>query len=76
MPVRVARVPAAPTAKEKAEHWVTHYPYRSWCPVSVKARGERMTITDKMMRKVIGQQCHLIASYLDRTQLTLRSWFR
>ena len=32
-------VPKAPTPQEKAEHEVTHLPYRSWCPVRVAARG-------------------------------------
>ena len=29
----------APTEKERAEHNVTHLPYRNWCPICVAARG-------------------------------------
>ena len=39
-PVRVARHPGDPTEAEIEEHCVTHVPYRSWCPVCVKAKGK------------------------------------
>ena len=29
----------APTAEEKAQHDMTHLPYRSWCPVCVQAKA-------------------------------------
>ena len=29
----------APTEKEREEHYRTHLPYRSWCPVCVAGRG-------------------------------------
>lgn len=39
-PIRVAKDPGAPTEQEVQEHYATHLPYRSWCPVCVKARGK------------------------------------
>ena len=39
-PIRVARNPGDPSTKEREEHNVTHIPYRSWCPVCVKAKGK------------------------------------
>ena len=38
-PVQIARDPGDPTAEEREDHCVTHIPYRSWCPVCVKAKG-------------------------------------
>ena len=36
-----ARVPPkAPSAEEMRLHRLTHYPFRSWCPVCVAARGK------------------------------------
>ena len=40
--VRVPRTPpdpGRPTARERAEHGVLHYPYRSWCRHCVRGRG-------------------------------------
>ena len=37
--MKVAKSPNEPTQEEVDEHCVTHLPYRSWCPVCVKARG-------------------------------------
>ena len=31
--------PRGPTEKERAEHNLTHLPYRSWCPACVAGRG-------------------------------------
>ena len=31
--------PAAPSAEEWRQHRLTHWPYRSWCPVCVAARA-------------------------------------
>ena len=39
-PIRIARDPGDPTPVEREEHAVTHLPYRSWCPVCVKAKGK------------------------------------
>ena len=39
---RVPRVrpdPIKPTARERAEHNITHYPYRSWCRHCLRGRG-------------------------------------
>ena len=33
--------PLAPTAAERAEHELTHIPYRSWCSCCVRGRGEQ-----------------------------------
>jgi len=33
--------PLAPTAAERAEHELTHIPYRSWCSCCVKGRGRQ-----------------------------------
>ena len=38
-PIRRPRNPSEPTPEEKEKHWAVHLPYRSWCPVCVKARG-------------------------------------
>ena len=39
-PIRIARDPGDPTAREREDHCVTHIPYRSWCPICVKAKGK------------------------------------
>ena len=31
--------PLLPTAREVAEHNITHCPYRSWCDICVRTRG-------------------------------------
>ena len=33
--------PTQPTKQEMAEHALTHMPYRSWCPICVKAKGKQ-----------------------------------
>ena len=38
-PIKRPRNPTGPTPEEKEKHWATHLPYRSWCPICVKARG-------------------------------------
>ena len=38
-PLKVARDPCDPTTKEREDHNATHIPFRSWCPISVKAKG-------------------------------------
>ena len=38
-PIKVARDPGDPTPEEREQHFITHLPYRSWCPVCVKAKG-------------------------------------
>ena len=38
-PLKVARDPADPTTKEREDHNATHIPFRSWCPIYVKAKG-------------------------------------
>ena len=37
--VKQVRSPGTPTAHERAEHELTHWPYRSWCDACVKARA-------------------------------------
>ena len=37
--VRAKRPPNAPTAEERAQHLVSHLPYRSWCRSCVAGRG-------------------------------------
>ena len=37
--VKIIRSPNTPTAAERAEHEVTHWPFRSWCDCCVKARA-------------------------------------
>ena len=37
--IRRPRNPSEPTPEEKEKHWAVYLPYRSWCPVCVKARG-------------------------------------
>ena len=38
-PLKVARDPGDPTKKEREDHNATHIPFRSWCPICVKAKG-------------------------------------
>ena len=38
-PVRIARDPGDPTEEEFENHCVTHLPFRRWCPICVKAKG-------------------------------------
>ena len=33
--------PTQPTKQEMEEHALTHMPYRSWCPICVKAKGKQ-----------------------------------
>ena len=33
------KAPAQPTPQERAEHELTHLPYRSWCPTCVQSKG-------------------------------------
>eukprot|EP00971_Amphidinium_carterae_P169352 3355548-Amphidinium_carterae.1 len=37
---RQLRQPPQPTQQEQEEHRITHMPYRSWCPICVKAEGQ------------------------------------
>ncbi len=39
-PGKIAHDPGDPTPQEREEHCVTHVPYRSWCPICVKAKGK------------------------------------
>eukprot|EP00971_Amphidinium_carterae_P103248 2043633-Amphidinium_carterae.1 len=34
------RQPPQPTKQEQEQHRITHMPYRSWCPICVKAKGQ------------------------------------
>ena len=38
--VKIARDPGNPTARGREDHCATHVPYRSWCPICVKAKGK------------------------------------
>ena len=38
-PLKVARDPGDPTTKEREDRNATHMPFRSWCPICVKASG-------------------------------------
>ena len=38
-PLKVARDPGDRTTKEREDHDATHIPFRSWCPICVKAKG-------------------------------------
>ena len=35
------RAPTQPTPQERAEHELTHLPYRSWCPTCVQSKGRQ-----------------------------------
>ena len=39
-PIKIARDPGDPSSREREDHCVTHLPYRSWCPICVKAKGK------------------------------------
>ena len=62
--------PQRPTAKEVEEHNATHLPYRSWCPVCVKARVRKIHTTrrQKRTKKVDFQE---FASIMQQSELTL-----
>eukprot|EP00971_Amphidinium_carterae_P041272 810416-Amphidinium_carterae.1 len=34
------RQPPQPTKQEQEQHRITHMPYKSWCPICVKAKGQ------------------------------------
>eukprot|EP00971_Amphidinium_carterae_P083345 1649624-Amphidinium_carterae.1 len=38
---RQLRQPPQPTQLEQEGHRITHMPYRSWCPICVKAKGHQ-----------------------------------
>ena len=38
-PARGLKAPAEPTQQERAEHELTHLPFRSWCPTCVANKG-------------------------------------
>ena len=40
-PLTVARDPGDPRTKEREDHNATHIPFRSWCPICVKAKGRK-----------------------------------
>ena len=37
--IRIQNCPSKPTQKEVDEHYASHLPYRSWCPICVQSRG-------------------------------------
>ena len=37
---RTMHSPSQPTPAERAQHNITHMPYRSWCHICVRARGD------------------------------------
>ena len=37
--IESARDPGDPPTKEREDHNATHIPFRSWCPICVKAKG-------------------------------------
>ena len=39
-PVKVAKDPGMPSERGVEEHFATHLPHKSWCPVCIKARGK------------------------------------
>ena len=42
--------PKLPTQKEVDEHYLTHLPYRNWCPICVKSKGKEMDHRDASRR--------------------------
>ena len=34
--------PKLPSQKDADEHYLTHLPYRNWCPICVKSKGKEM----------------------------------
>ena len=53
----VMPVPAAPTAKQRAEHAITHLPYQPWCPDCVSGKGieaqHRQSAADTSAERVL-----------------------
>eukprot|EP00971_Amphidinium_carterae_P144439 2862311-Amphidinium_carterae.9 len=43
---RQLRQPYQPSTIDMAEHRLTHMPYRSWCPICVKVKGNQGAIID------------------------------
>ena len=70
-PVVLKKDPGAPTLEEREQHYATHLPYRSWCPVCVKAAGKEdghFSVKDKepgekpiiaLDYKSFGQEAHV-----------------
>jgi hypothetical protein len=38
--LKFLKCPKLPSQKEVDEHNVTHWPYRDWCPICIKARAQ------------------------------------
>ena len=38
--VNVIRDPGCPSREEMERHYVTHMPFRSWCPICVQGKGK------------------------------------
>ena len=36
---RMLHDPGRPTRKEREEHWILHYPFRSWCKHCLRGKG-------------------------------------
>ena len=49
-PIRVQKLPCAPTAAEIAAHKITHLPHRDWCPVYKQGAAKTDTGGRKPMR--------------------------
>ena len=73
-PLKVARDPGDPTKKEREDHNATHIPFRSWCPICVRAKdGRRRTEMAEEKRGVVRPQLYSIAKLVvERTIVITR----
>ncbi len=42
--LKFLKCPKLPSQKEVDEHNVTHWPYRDWCPICIKARARNLSL--------------------------------
>ena len=73
-PIRVAKDPGAPTEQEVQEHYATHLPYRSWCPVCVKARGTeepRKKATTSNDKPIVSMDCKELGEEIEDDKIEM-----
>ena len=72
-PIRSSKCPGAPTEQQKEDHYRSHIPFRSWCPVCVKAKGrEDMHIKGNTVggKATISLDSKLFAELPDQENIT------
>ena len=60
--VKKMKNPGSPTREELDHHYLTHMPYRSWCPICVQGKGKENPHRRKK-EKVIGDKPTIAMDY-------------